>query len=113
MVRETVAEYGLKQIGAYRDLPDDRDIRFSGPGGSALMFGTFKAAVLSIQTPCRLPAGPPAPISPPKPADGVAREGAHTHADYPRMGDRVGPDGEKTLRVSGYLMARILAGLPP
>lgn len=46
-------------------------------------------------------------------ADGVAREGAHTHADYPRMGDRVGPDGEKTLRVSGYLMARILAGLPP
>lgn len=73
VVRETVAEYGLKQIGAYRDLPDDRDIRFSGPGGSALMFGTFKAAVLSIQTPCRLPAGPPAPISPPNPVTSQAR----------------------------------------
>ncbi|GAC68317.1 alpha/beta hydrolase [Gordonia soli] len=40
-------------------------------------------------------------------ADGVERQGAHTHSDYPRNGD----NGE--LRVSGYLMARVLAGLTP
>ncbi|ATD69149.1 MULTISPECIES: alpha/beta hydrolase [Gordonia] len=38
-------------------------------------------------------------------ADGVERQGAFGHADYPRDGN----NGE--LRVSGYLMARILAGL--
>ncbi|EON32158.1 hypothetical protein GTC6_14286 [Gordonia terrae C-6] len=40
-------------------------------------------------------------------ADGVEREGAYIHSDYPRNGQ----NGE--LRVSGYLMARILAGLSP
>ncbi|MEE4024370.1 alpha/beta hydrolase [Gordonia sp. PKS22-38] len=39
--------------------------------------------------------------------DGVDREGAYEHPDYPRNG----ANGE--LRVSGYLMARIIAGLPP
>ncbi|MDL9935859.1 alpha/beta hydrolase [Gordonia sp. ABSL1-1] len=39
--------------------------------------------------------------------DGVYREGAHTHADYPRNGSN------HQLRVSGYLLARIVAGLDP
>lgn len=39
--------------------------------------------------------------------DGVEREGAHTHADYPRNGSNW------QLRTSGYHLARILAGLPP
>ncbi|MCZ0911109.1 alpha/beta hydrolase [Gordonia amicalis] len=39
--------------------------------------------------------------------DGVEREGAYIHSDYPRNG----ANGE--LRVSGYLMARLLAGLTP
>ncbi|MFH5230680.1 alpha/beta hydrolase [Antrihabitans spumae] len=40
-------------------------------------------------------------------SDGILREGAHTHADYPRTGS----DGE-TLRISGYNIAAVVAGLP-
>ncbi|MEZ5212536.1 MFS transporter [Gordonia sp. PP30] len=44
--------------------------------------------------------------------DGIAREGAHAHADYPRLGSATGDDGRRIPRTSGYLMARILVGLP-
>lgn len=96
-------ELGLRQGHGYVMQGDDDDIRHVtskggvGPNGPAPTSTQLEQLDVNARTT----------------ADGVAREGAHTHADYPRMGDRVGPDGEKTLRVSGYLMARILAGLPP
>ncbi|MET9201897.1 alpha/beta hydrolase, partial [Gordonia sp. NPDC003585] len=46
-------------------------------------------------------------VNPRTTPDGIEREGAHTHADYPRNGSNW------QLRVSGYHLARILAGLPP
>ncbi|RVW02839.1 alpha/beta hydrolase [Rhodococcus xishaensis] len=39
--------------------------------------------------------------------DGVARDGVHSHSEYTRLGDN-----EKDLRMSGYNMAVIVAGLP-
>jgi hypothetical protein len=41
--------------------------------------------------------------------DGVLREGVHSHADYPRA--VTGPGGEQTLRMSGYNLAVIAAGI--
>jgi hypothetical protein len=41
--------------------------------------------------------------------DGVLREGVHSHADYPRA--VTGPGGEQTLRMSGYNLAVVAAGI--
>ena len=41
------------------------------------------------------------------PLDNIAREAAHSHADYPRMSDN------DRLRMSGYNLAVIAAGLDP
>jgi len=42
--------------------------------------------------------------------DGVLREGVHSHADYPRA--VTGPGGEQMLRMSGYNLAVVAAGIP-
>ena len=41
--------------------------------------------------------------------DGVLREGVHSHADYPRA--VTGPGGEQMLRMSGYNLAVVAAGI--
>jgi Alpha/beta hydrolase len=41
--------------------------------------------------------------------DGVMREGVHSHADYPRA--VTGPGGEQMLRMSGYNLAVVAAGI--
>jgi alpha/beta hydrolase family protein len=41
--------------------------------------------------------------------DGVPREGVHAHADYPRAVS--GPGGEQQLRMSGYNLAIVAAGI--
>jgi pimeloyl-ACP methyl ester carboxylesterase len=41
--------------------------------------------------------------------DGVAREGVHGHADYPRA--VTGPGGQQVLRMSGYNLAVVAAGI--
>jgi hypothetical protein len=41
--------------------------------------------------------------------DGVLREGVHSHADYPRA--VIGPGGEQMLRMSGYNLAVVAAGI--
>jgi Alpha/beta hydrolase len=41
--------------------------------------------------------------------DGVLREGVHSHADYPRAVP--GPGGEQMLRMSGYNLAVVAAGI--
>jgi Alpha/beta hydrolase len=41
--------------------------------------------------------------------DGVARDGVHAHADYPRA--VTGPGGEQVLRMSGYNLAVVAAGI--
>jgi hypothetical protein len=42
-------------------------------------------------------------------SDGVLREGVHSHADYPRAA--TGPGGEQMLRMSGYNLAVVAAGI--
>ncbi|ATD69150.1 hypothetical protein HGA01_05075 [Gordonia amicalis] len=69
IVRSAAAAAGLTNETWTRNQPGDREVRFSDDENGSVKFGTFEAALLSIRTPCRLPAGPAEAVTPPA-ADG-------------------------------------------
>lgn len=52
----------------YVDKPGDHDVRLTGADAGTVMIGSRVAALLSIETPCRLPTSPAESIEPPSPS---------------------------------------------
>ena len=54
VVRDLAGEVGLSKITVHQNVSANRDVRFSGADGAQLTFGSRKAALISMTTPCRL-----------------------------------------------------------
>ncbi len=48
------AEGGLAKLTVRQDQPDNHDVMLNGADGASLTFGSRKAALISMTTPCRL-----------------------------------------------------------
>ncbi|MGW9263876.1 LppA family lipoprotein [Gordonia terrae] len=69
IVRNAAGDRGIDYESAINSVPGDREIRFSNSRNATINLSSFKAAVLSIRTPCRLPDGPAVPTPPSGPTD--------------------------------------------
>lgn len=50
-------QLGLTSVTVFKDAPNDHDVQFSGASGTVLRLASQKAALLTGNTGCRLPAG--------------------------------------------------------
>ncbi|WP_084817267.1 LppA family lipoprotein [Gordonia sp. HS-NH1] len=64
IVRKAASDRGIVYESAINSVPGDREIRFSNSENATINLSSFKAAVLSIRTSCRLPKGPAVPTPP-------------------------------------------------
>ncbi|MEY1677655.1 LppA family lipoprotein [Gordonia sp. ABKF26] len=64
LVRTAARDRGITYESSFKNTPGNREIRFTNSENASLKLMSFKAAVLSIRTPCRLPVGPAVPTPP-------------------------------------------------
>ncbi|MFE0748592.1 LppA family lipoprotein [Gordonia sp. NPDC058843] len=64
VVRTAARELGIEYESSFKNTPGNREIRFTNSENGSIKLMSFKAGVLSIRTPCRLPDGPAVPTPP-------------------------------------------------
>lgn len=74
IVRAAARDLGITHESSFKNTPGNREIRFTNSANASLKLMSFKAGVLSIRTPCRLPEGPAVPTPPSLPT-GVSPAG--------------------------------------
>ncbi|MGW9263874.1 LppA family lipoprotein, partial [Gordonia terrae] len=58
IIRVAARDLDITHESSFKNSPGNREIRFTNSENASLKLMSYKAAVLSIRTPCRLPEGP-------------------------------------------------------
>jgi hypothetical protein len=67
LVRTVAGDLGITHESSFKNEPGNREVRFTNSANASVKLMSFKAAVLSFRTPCRLPEGPALPTPPSTP----------------------------------------------